>query len=90
MKFRVSDPCPHCGCKCEEYNDNTGYLGCPQCERHREVSLANDGEYKPPVDWKRRYKELAGTVEYNAYEPAGWIRVLNLIDRNRNYGSTKN
>lgn len=38
MKFRECAPCPNCGCRCEEYNDETGYIGCPACERKRVTS----------------------------------------------------
>lgn len=40
MKFRTCEPCPNCGCRCEEYNPITGYIGCPSCETKREESLS--------------------------------------------------
>lgn len=63
MKFRVADPCPHCECTCEEYNEKTSFIGCPACERPREVSLANGKEYEPPIDWEWKFNALAGIVK---------------------------
>lgn len=40
MDFRASMPCPHCQNTVEEFNTQTGYMGCPNCERAREKSLA--------------------------------------------------
>ncbi len=50
MKFRVAEPCPYCGCRCEEYNPDTGYLGCPQCERPRDKTISWEGKYKALID----------------------------------------
>jgi DNA-directed RNA polymerase subunit RPC12/RpoP len=40
IDFRKSMPCPHCGNTVEEFNVKTKYIGCPNCERPREKSLA--------------------------------------------------
>lgn len=40
MDFRNSQPCPHCQLMLEEFNLKTKYIGCPNCERPREKSLA--------------------------------------------------
>lgn len=40
IDFRQAMPCPHCGNTVEEFNVKTKYIGCPNCERSREKSLA--------------------------------------------------
>ena len=40
MDFRKSMPCPHCGKTVEEFNVKTRYIGCPNCEKPRDKSLA--------------------------------------------------
>ena len=40
MDFRKSQPCPHCGITVEGFNLKTKYIGCPNCEKPRDESLA--------------------------------------------------
>jgi hypothetical protein len=62
MKFRVAEPCPHCECRCEEYNTVTNYIGCPACERPRESSIANGERYIPLINWKLEYENLVDLI----------------------------
>ena len=40
IDFRKSQPCPQCGITVEEFNLKTKYIGCPNCEKPRDESLA--------------------------------------------------
>ena len=70
MKFRVAEPCPHCGCRCEEYNPDTLYLGCPQCERPRNKTIS----------WEGKYRALVNMI---CNEKLTWTPVINYI---KNHG----
>ncbi len=68
MKFRVAEPCPHCKCRCEEYNESTGHIGCPQCEKPRELTLSYEGKYFQLVELLRKqFNEIYGPNDNHHY-----------------------
>ena len=69
MKFRTSEPCPNpkCNLPIEEYNEETGYIGCPNCEVPREKTLS----------YKARYESLAYLIYH---EGCNWDDYAELIE----------
>lgn len=75
MKFRVANPCK-CGCKVEEYNKETGYIGCPNCETKRDKTISWEGLFDELTDMI--YHEGLGFDDYDRFIEEAYHRMQNV------------